>query len=225
MNATLKPQFVLTYNLPQAQHLKPFWRQNQIFTPCLMKGPRYNEISKLILIWIIHMLKPWLSCHSGLIAESALENTKKKTNKMLREKRTREHRELVSVRSSLIRNSHFPSIQPLHTPWWRLRSNNLLLGRALRLLWLWLKFLGTGGSLWKALKKGCQKAVWNMVKLLVGHFRQVLCRYPCLRCSNSYVEHSLRTKKIVGLPLPVNALFRICTSLSFMSFFLNIFNP
>ncbi len=190
------------------------------------RGSRYHEISKLIIIWIIHILKLWLSCHSGLITESALKiHKEKQTNKLLREKRTerREHRELVSVRSSLIRNSHFPSTQPLHTPWWRLWSNNLLLGKASHPLWCWLKSLGTGGSAWKALKKGCQKAVWNIMKLLVAHFRQVLCSCKCLRCSCSHLDFSVCKHRIVSLPF--YSLFRICTSWSFMCFFLCISNP
>lgn len=95
---------------------------------------------------------------------------------MTRRAATRRHREPVSVRSSLIRNRHFLSIQLLHTPWWRLWSNNLLLGKAACPLRWRLKSLGTGGSPWKALKRSCQKAVWNIVKWLVAHFRHVLCR-------------------------------------------------
>lgn len=133
---------------------------------------------------------------------------------------TREHWEFsVSFRSSLIRNSHFPSIQPLYTPWWRLWSNNLPLGKASRPSWWWLRSLGTGGSPWKALKKGCQKAVWNIVKWLVAHFRQVLCRCECLRCSNSHLDYSVCTLRIFCLYLFV----KICCSWLFMCFLQNIF--
>lgn len=52
----------------------------------------------------------WLSCHFGLITQSALkkhtQRKKKQTNKLLRGRKAekREHQELVRVRSSLIRN-------------------------------------------------------------------------------------------------------------------------
>lgn len=66
---------------------KPFGRQNHIFAPCLKNGTRYNEIIELVIKWIIHMLKLWLSCHSGLIRESVLKNIQRKTNKQITQKK------------------------------------------------------------------------------------------------------------------------------------------
>ena len=117
---------------------------------------------------------------------------------MTRRTATRRHRESVSVRSSLIRNRHFLSIQLLHTPWWRLWSNNLLLGKAARPLRWRLKSLGTGGSPWKALKRSCQKAVWNIVKWLVAHFRHVLCR-----CIFEVFQFTLKTIQCAHRRSPV----------------------
>lgn len=69
---------------------------------------------------------------------------------------------MVSVSPSLIRNSDFPSILSLHTLWWRLWSNNLLLGKVSHPLWWLLKSPGTGTSLWKALKSAVkwQGGIW-----------------------------------------------------------------
>lgn len=155
---------------------KPSGRQNQIFSPCFMKDRfQISWIRMLIILWIIHIHFPCLSCHSGLIIESALKNTERKTNKLLKtEKAWDKGAGLSKLLWSEIVTS--PPFIQLHTPWWRLWSNNLLLGKVSHPLWWSLKSLGTGRCLWKALKSAVM-AVWNMVKLLVVHFRLVLCRY------------------------------------------------
>lgn len=80
---------------------KPFGRRNHIFTSCEVTGSTYHEISRLIIIWIIHILKLWLSCCSGLITKSVFKRTQRKTNKLLRAG-TMEHKELVPVRWEIV---------------------------------------------------------------------------------------------------------------------------
>lgn len=122
-------------------------------------------------------------CHSGLIIESALERYRernKQTNNSRRKKRTETGETgetgLVSLRFPfpLIRNSHILSVQSLHTPWWRLWSHNLLLGRASCPLWWPLKFSWqreeASGRRWKRrLSKGSVE--YCMVKITSGLFQ------------------------------------------------------
>ena len=80
----MKPAVFLTYNsLPAHCCLVNHMGGRTGFSPpSVLNGPRYNEISKLVIIWIIHTRKLWLSCHSGF-RESAQKHIWRKTNKQI----------------------------------------------------------------------------------------------------------------------------------------------